>query len=450
MTKTLRPYQLEDIAFATKAANPNVLIADEPGLGKTLSAIEAIRPTTPLSEWSWRILVVCPQKTIGQWVAEIREAYPNDPIHVSGSDSFFLNRDGWTITYFEAVRTWMKRRGKLKAKERKALSWWDGIIVDEAHRIANRRALQSIAVKCWPTAHKIALTGTPMEKSPAELWSLFNWLDPKKFTSYWAWYRTFVEVAHTPFGDIIKGTQDPERLAQVIAPYMIRHTKKEVAPELPPRIIVPTFIQMDQAQQELYDMVCKAADILIDVGLDRDPILLANELSRIVYLQRITSLPESVNFDIASAKVDWVLEWVTDHPNEQVVVFSKFRATAEYLHARIPSSSLLEGGVEAVPAAWLNGETQVLSGTIASMSEGLNLQQASTAIFVDSEWSSIKMTQALDRIHRMDITEPKVIYLLQCVGTVDELVVDAFQNKQTEIELVHAAVRHLHERRGDA
>jgi SNF2 family DNA or RNA helicase len=84
-----------------------------------------------------------------------------------------------------------------------------------------------------------------------------------------------------------------------------------------------------------------------------------------------------------------------------------------------------------------------LIGTIAAMGEGLNLQRASTAIFVDQEWSTIKMTQAYDRIHRLDITEPKVIYLLHCANTVDNLILEALTNKWSQTELVYAALSYL-------
>jgi SNF2 family DNA or RNA helicase len=82
------------------------------------------------------------------------------------------------------------------------------------------------------------------------------------------------------------------------------------------------------------------------------------------------------------------------------------------------------------------GTTRLLFGTIDAMGEGLNLQQARIAIFLDSHWSATKMTQAIDRIHRITADEAKVIYLLHSCRE-DKMVLDALDHKWTEEELVY-------------
>lgn len=438
MSKQPRPYQIEN-ATVIKAGNS--LIIDDPGLGKTISAIEGVRPPGVVLPPQWRCLVIAPLRVGPQWEAEIHSQYPNDPVYLSGQDTFFLRRPGWTITHYEAVRTILEKDGRTH----KNVAAWDVVIVDEAHRISNRKALQTKAINKLAARKKVALTGTPMEKSPAEMWSILHWLYPRIFTSYWSFFNFYV-VSEPQFhgrGHKVIGVQNEDKLAQLVSPFVRRHTKLDVAADLPNKIVIPTRVAMLDIQHEVYQKIKHADDIVVESGPDLPPLIITNALTKITRLQQVTSYPAMLGVRSGSAKVEWTLEWLEDHPDEIVVIFTRFRATAEFIHSRVPNSALLMGGTDEVPVAWLNKEKRVLIGTIDAMGEGLNLQQASTAIFVDQEWSTIKMGQAYDRIHRLGITEPKIIYLLYCAGTVDSLIVEALTNKWSITEFVYAALRHF-------
>jgi len=133
-----------------------------------------------------------------------------------------------------------------------------------------------------------------------------------------------------------------------------------------------------------------------------------------------------------------VLDYV-DGTTEQIVVLTKFRATAQEIATKAESCALYLGG--STPDqfnAWLRKERRVLVGTIAAMGASMNLQQAGSMILVDQEWSSLLMRQAEDRIHRLGITETKDIIYVYSPGSIDELVLSALDRKMDIHELVDA------------
>jgi SNF2 family DNA or RNA helicase len=342
--------------------------------------------------------------------------------------------EGLFVTHYEAIRN----ADTLSSLAKRT---WDMVIVDEAHRIKNRSAQQTKSIKMIQSHRKVALTGTPMEKSPSDLWSILNWLHPEAYRSYWEFFNTFVASKDTPFGRKAIGVKNETRLAQRLANVMIRRTKKEVEKELPPRITQLVPIIMTDTQQEQYSAIDNADDIVVKV--ENESMLITSVLAQIVKLQQVTSCPRILNLRGAGAKIEWVIDWVKDNPSTQVVLFTKFRKTAELLHEELGNyrCDLLIGGVSEPPEEFLAGHKQCLVGTIDAMGEGLNLQIADVAIFVDMHWSTLKMTQAVDRIHRIGITAPKLIYYLVANNTVDELIVKALEHKWNDIELVMNAVR---------
>lgn len=426
--KIPRDYQS---AAIQRAQRKNLLLADECGLGKTLVGVEA-------SKGADRTLIICPLRLRGQWVEEIIDQEPGARIIILEygiPPQIYGHPEGWFITSYEAARD-----GAADLAD----YLWDWIIVDEAHRIKNRKAKQTVAIKNIPAIHKLALTGTPMERTPGDLWSLLNWLHPDVYTSYWTFYNKYVDrIFVGPPGKkwpIERGLKNVQRLAKLLDPVMLRRTKEEVAAELPPKIFQRVAIKMNEKQRQLYDTFEKSDDIIVTTEEGSEHIV-RNTLSLIVKLQQITSNPATLSPGIESSKIDWFMDWLDDNPDTPTTVFTKFRSTATMLHETLGSdrADLVTGGVQELPQGFLKGTKDLLVGTIAAMGEGLNLQRAEVAVFIDQEWSTTKMTQAYDRIHRMNITGPKLIYLLTAEDTVDELVVKALDRKWTQQELVYEA-----------
>jgi len=438
-----RDYQREAIGLAQTA---NVLLTDECGLGKTLVAIEAVA-----AYWAGGqrgpTLVVAPKSVREQWYEMITKQLPNASVAILGvagrlpgeiNSTTELKHYDFVITHYE---------GLLGAGRSLAKINWLMIIADEAHRIKNRKAKRAMWIKLLPARHKMALTGTPMDHRPDELWSMINWLYPRVLTSYWKWRETHCEIKETWAGyEEVIGTKDPAALGRVLSPFTLHRTKQAVAPELPPKIFTYVPLELEGQQLKLYQSIAKQAKKDIVVNLDEfrdfphnDPLLILNKLSLIMKLQQAASNPHILGVDIDGAKWDWLMDYVTDNPDETMVIFSKFRDTAIRLASALKAALVIGGSRTPIldAAPFLTGTNRLLVGTIAAMGEGLNLQRARTAIFLDMEWSSIKMQQAIDRIHRIDITEPKQIIYLLAQNTVDQLVHKALNEKWSETTLVY-------------
>jgi SNF2 family DNA or RNA helicase len=432
--KTPRPYQVTAIQLALAR---NALIADVCGLGKTLDAVCAARLFVGGMHGIRRILIVCPLRVRLQWVEEIRDQNPEAKVFVIDPglplDLQIPEKpkpSGWYIVYYEGLAR--------SAKDLRPIVW-DVIIADEAHRLKNRKTRWTIQLKTLTAIRKIALTATPQEKGPQDLWSPGNWLYPDVFTSYWKFFDHYVDVDE--FTNRPKGIKNEKQLASVLARFMLRRTKEQVEPDLPPRIMQTVDVPMTLVQQKIYNEVSKSRDLTVKVEGQTPILLIENVLTHIVRLQQISSWPPLLDFTSSSGKVNWVLDWLNDNPQEVVVIFCKFRGTVDALVRSIGKTKLevVVGGVQSVPERFVKGEVNILVGTIAAMGEGLNLQRADVALFVDQEWSTIKMTQAIDRIHRIGITGPKLVYYLRSTKT-DDLVLRAIEKKWTETELVYAAI----------
>ena len=415
------PFQAEAVAQALKV--PGFLVADECGLGKTLTAIEIAKASRGFSPMWW-CLVICPPSLIPQWIDAIHDQDP-------GWDVYVVNR---LPLNYEVCMGWvlMGVYDLSSVSVRSSLSTriFDMIIVDEAHRMKNRKTKTAEWIKTIDAPRHLALTGTPMEKNPADLWSILNWLQRDVFPVYWGWVMANLEVTSGYFDKYqVGGPKDPQAFGEMLRPYMIRRTKEQVAPQLPEKIVIEQRVDMTPEQDKLYKTVRKQTDI--EVHVEDKTLLIPNALAMLTRLQQIASDPVLLGFEVDSGKMLWLKDFLADHSDEATVIFTRFRGVATRIAAEYDASIIIGGRREYDP-----DNCKLLVGTIDAMGEGLNLQWAKNAIFIDSHWSTIKMTQAIDRIHRIDIKEPKNIYLLWSTRE-DKLVLDALDHKWSEAELVY-------------
>ena len=407
--KTPYPFQVEDIK---KVQTRNHFIGSECGIGKTLEAIEAVKARRTTTKGP--ILVLCLKRSKAQWVEEIREADPGARIIELGTSGrwpskldytlhnlFHPRHHAWIVSHHEALslpkshysKAW--KRWKYKAPKEWRKFVWEAIIVDESHRFKDRRSSRFMWLKTIDSIYKLALTGTPMEKSPADMWSTLHWLYPSLFTSYWQFFEEFVEYEHPWIGGtrrrdirIPKGVKETQAkaLAKLLAPFYIQRTKEEVRPDIPPNIkhSIPVTLDRKEKQWKLYAEIARAKDIEVDLSKIIEPgdvpsLLVPNVLAKIVRLQQVLADPKILGVNAPSAKLEWVTNYVKDNPNEPLVVFTKFRHTAQVLANKLDAH--LSIGGSKLPLQPPSGVHRLV-GTIAYIGASVNLQWASTAIFV--------------------------------------------------------------------
>lgn len=433
----------------------NCLLADDAGLGKTLVAIEAAKQSA-----SGPILVVCPRSVKSWWEQVIREqdagfvavtqaAGRGVPYERLDKWQGRYKKPLWVVTHYEAVRLSVQDLQKVQ---------WDWIIADEAHRVKNRKAKQTRALWQVKCNRRIAMTATPWGESPADLWAILRWLYPKKYTSYWRFFNQYVN-SYQPRGQryhIISGPKNLEQLAKEIAPFYLRRTKDEVL-DLPPMVEHDIPVRMAPKQEALYWRLVKDNY----AQLRGQEIILENVLVRFVRLQQCSLDPglmvDSQEWSELPGKVEWLVEWLKDHPDEPVVIVSRFRKFVEkWLEDLAPNACIVGGMAQYKVKAALETfeETGRLVGSLDAICEGLNLQRAATMIVVDGTWSLTKSYQLAQRIHRIGQTKPvQVLHLVshgdKRAATVDILLRKRLQKKWTQARLVDAFIDSLQEVEND-
>ena len=369
-----KPWQIPGTAFLV--GQRNVLLADQPGLGKTIQALAAIIEL----DIKGPILVIAPRTAVNvTWPEEIEQWLgPKEKVTVINSGMkpearrlAVLNagiagmKNGerqWVIAgpNYLRIRADLNEYGNYDrdSKGNKIvrvvnegipdlfLIEWNAIIVDESHQTlagatgnlkkqsAQRRGLG--ALKLAPNGIRIAMSGTPFRGKTENLWGTLNWLAPEKYTSYWKWIKRHYGVTdnYAPFGpSVVKGTKviDETRFFNELKPIMVRRTKNEVEKDLPPKTYggtnldpadsnspVAVWLPMSKKQSDQYDEIEKQALITLDeLG---DELTINGILAELVRckqvanacLKRNTKDIAAVEPDVPSNKIDWVMDFIAD------------------------------------------------------------------------------------------------------------------------------------------
>ena len=438
----LYPYQQK--ALYASVLNHHLMNFDC-GLGKTVTAIElgeAFLKQNMIAMTSHshkgRVLVTAPKRLVLQWAKVIHEQTGRGVTVIPSGIMYDPKKlEGWVITHYEVMNS--KTGRPLRSV------MWDVHIVDEAHYMCNRKAARTRAVKAIDSFRRIALTATPLDKAPDELWSILNWFEPRKWTSYWNFVQKYCDIEEVPPW-LVKGRSavmsvvgakeaNLPLLAEEMKPYFTRVLKEEAAPWLPELTVQKVPVEMSIRQQRVYLDVVRADDIIVES--DNIELYVPNVLSRIVKLQQITS---GAIQGVPSEKVRWAIDYRNDNPNEVMMFFTRFVLTGKALADRFGCEFVTAGSE--LPKDFIEGRSNTVVGTIDAMGEGIDgLQRAKTAVFVDQHWSSRKMTQAVSRVHRLGIKEGKNVVYLYCPKTYDEMVLKSIEEKWTTQELVYSYLK---------
>ena len=242
------PFQRAGVAFCME--RPGAIIGDEMGLGKTIQAIGTINALPEIKT----VLVITKSTLKRNWYRELKKWLVR-PLTVEIADADIFPSTDVVVINYDILH---KYQSKLQRG-------WDMCIVDEAHYLKNRKARRTVCVighkatpkergqgvqhkPAIPATRKIMLTGTPIENSTEELWTLLNFIAPEQFASYWYYVKRYCGIENNGFGYKVGNGANTNELQQMLRQdYMIRRLKKDVLKELPPKTRIIVQLEPDGA-----------------------------------------------------------------------------------------------------------------------------------------------------------------------------------------------------------
>ena len=417
------------------------------GLGKTLQALaylSAARTDRPT-------LVVCPTSLVDNWRREAARFTPElRMVAIDGPDRAPLfaqiSSHDLVVTSYALLR---------RDIDRYANTDFASIVLDEAHHIKNPDSQVALAACALRSKHRFVLTGTPMENSVRDLWSIMRFALPGYLGSrqdFRERYELPLSRPGDPGADAVR-----ERLTRRLRPVLLRRRKKDVATELPDRIEQTAFCDLTPAQAEVYRGLLEQSRLRLD-NARRDKNKGAGRMLVLTALLRLRQAccdlrllgmqdNDAVDTDLAPARsaklalLDELLEEIREG-GHRVLIFSQFVSMLKILSAHLEAAK--------TPFCYLDGSTRPRERTaqverfqsdesqtaflisVKAGGVGLNLTGADTVVHFDPWWNPAVEAQATDRAHRIGQTKVVTAYRLIARGTVEEKIF-ALQNRKREL-----------------
>lgn len=481
-----RPYQPVAVQFALDGKR--VIIADEPGLGKTLETLG----TLALAGCR-RVLVVAKKTAISAvWEREIRRWLPDaEPFAgvpdrgdhklareaiIESFDTFCdLAPDKLAILIVNPEMMRIKFTPGSEGSKRVEIPEfpalfnrdWDAIVFDESHRIVIGKNVQSksitqtrlgsIRLPLNGGGYKIALSGTPFRGKEVNIWGTLNWLWPDTHTSYWKFAERYFSVADNDYGgkDIInEGRIRPdarEAFDRMLARYMIRRTKFEVARDLPPKMYggallnpadpkspVGVWLPLTPSQRMLYEQISDDATVELEHGT----LMINGVLAELTRQKQVATASGDFDEDyryrpqLPSNKLDWILDFLEETWGAQgkIIIASQFTQVVELFHGQCTKAGYKCHMITGKTSQAKRGEVVLDFSNLASEyrccfintlagGESITLDAADYVVVIDETHIPDDQIQLEDRAHRVSREAgrpPVTVYYLRSLGTVDE------------------------------
>ena len=314
------------------------------------------------------------------------------------------------------------------------------IIADEAQYIKNNNTQNFKAIKKIKAQTKFALTGTPIENSLAELWSIFDFSMPGYLYSY----RKFKESFETP---IIKeeDTYKMSKLKMLIEPFILRRIKEEVLTELPEKTVTVLNSEMEEEQQKLYmSYMSKAREEveneLIASGFEKNQMKI---LALLMRLRQICCHPKLFidNYDGGSGKLNQCMEIIKDavQGNHKILLFSGYTSMFDIIEKELEKEDIkyfkltgqtkVSERIELVDEFNENNDIKVFLISLKAGGTGLNLIGADMVIHYDPWWNISAENQATDRTYRIGQKRNVQVYKLITKNSIEEKIYELQQKK---------------------
>ncbi len=440
----LRSYQLEGVQWLERLRSMFLggILADDMGLGKTLQAIVALSQLQKKKLGC--ALIVCPTSLLYNWKEEFAKFSPKMKVAVIDGIPSQRKKMIAELSKSDAIITSYTLLQKDIDQYKDAL--FSCVILDEAQHIKNRGTRNARSVKMVRAHHKLILSGTPIENSLDELWSLFDFLMPGFLSTYERFVEKYVRVS---------GEEQANNIAYLrkkISPFIMRRMKADVLKDLPPVSELIYHCQLSPVQQELYRSYAESArDELMKLverdGFDRVQIHVLATLTRLkqicchpaIFAKEKAEIGDSAKYEMLVELLQTLMEG-----GHKTVIFSQYTQML-----KIMRSDLEQKGIR---FAYLDGSTKNRLEVVKQFNEdpsihvflvslkaggtGLNLVGADTVIHYDMWWNPAVESQATDRVHRMGQKKSVSAYKLITLGTIEEKIDEMQKRKKGLVKKV--------------
>lgn len=440
------PYQKSAIAFAN--GRDATLIADEPGLGKTIEVSGIINSNSDIKT----VLVICPASLRINWKRELEKWLINSySVGIVDKSDYPENVDIVIINYDVVHR----HHEELLKRE------WDLLVIDEVHFLkspksrrhkyvfgSNRQKIPAIKSK-----KKVFLTGTPIVNKPIELFPIIHNLDSVKWNNQWKFAHRYCDPKHNGYGWDFSGASNLEELQEELrSSVMIRRLKKDVLSELPAKfrqvIELPYSSSVakligeelsEWSKREELIVQLKSSLVLARVNEDNESYASAVESLKAGVSESFGSISR-MREKVALAKVPYVVEHLKSI-NHKVVVFAHHKSVVKKLAEEFEDECVVLVGDTSMKDRQLavdefqnNDNIKFFIGSIMAAGVGITLTSSSHVVFAELDWVPGNVSQAEDRCHRVGQKDNVLVQHLVLESSLDAKIAKTLINKQEVID----------------
>ncbi|SDC52444.1 Superfamily II DNA or RNA helicase, SNF2 family [Geotoga petraea] len=409
----LRHYQYEGYKFLRFLDDNQLsgILADDMGLGKTVQIIAFLANIVKGDE---KVIIICPKSLVYNWADEIDKFSDlNYQVYNSGANI----RENIIISSY----------GNILNSKNIQNQYYDYIIIDEAQVIKNSWTKTSRVIKKLDGKMKIALSGTPLENSLADLHSIFEFILPGYLPN------------KSKFISEINEKDKKEKYLKMIKPFVLRRKKEDVLDDLPEKIEENIFLDMTEEQEKLYKKMLSE----IRSKFEREEVESFSVLEGLLRLRQISNHPRLVfdNYKYLSGKIEFIREFMeeineTDH---KVVIFSQFVTMLDIIKEILQEQNIDYSyiyGISKNRTQIINKfnekpDKKVLLLSLKAAGVGLNITGADYVIHFDPWWNPAVEDQATDRVYRIGQKRNVVVYKLITKNSIEEKILKLKNKKKS-------------------
>ena len=421
------------------------ILADDMGLGKTIQILSVLMRTIIDEKRKTASLVVAPSSLTLHWKNEAEKFAKDLKILIINGTAEVRKEKIKQIKKYDLIITSYDLL-KRDIEEYETLDYtFRYIVADEAQYIKNNNTQNSKSIKRIKAQTKYALTGTPIENSLSELWSIFDYIMP----GYLFTYKKFKKNYEVP----ITKEQDEEvlkKLKMIIEPFVLRRTKKEVLKELPDKTTIVLNNEMLEEQEKIYlSYLAEARDELReeieDKGFEQSRIKILALLTRLRQICCHPSLFIS-NYKEGSGKLNQCIELVSDgiQSGHKILLFSGYTSMFDIIeqslkqeganYLKLTGRTSVKDRFDLIEKFNNDEDVKVFLISLKAGGTGINLTSADMVIHYDPWWNLSVENQATDRTHRIGQTKKVQVYKLITKNSIEEKIYDLQQRKKELID----------------